>query len=358
MDVIEYKCPCCGAALFFASDTQNMRCDSCGNTFDVAAVQQFSEAENEAKEESRFGWQEYGKDKEEWTNEEHMYVYTCPSCGGQIISDENTAATQCPYCDNNTIFKDRLSGAFRPDCIIPFKIEKDRAKKELEKFCKGKKLLPKEFWKQNRIEQLQGIYVPFWLFDCDSYASMQYRATHVTSWRNANYEYVRTEHYLLLRSGYLNFAKIPVDGSTKMADEYMEAIEPFDYHEAIDFHTAYLSGYLADKYDVDAEQSKPRANKRIENSVQAVFGSTTLGYTTVVPQSTVIQFDHGCIKYALLPVWMMNTTYQGKRYCFAMNGQTGKFVGELPVSRKRYWAWVGGLFIGFGMIFGLIATLL
>ena len=106
----------------------------------------------------------------------------------------------------------------------------------------------------------QGIYVPFWLFGCDSHANMQYQATKIFSWSDRDYEYTRTDHYLLLRSGDMSFDKVPVDGSAKMADDYMEAIEPYDYSVAQEFDTAYLSGYLADKYDQDAEASKPRAN--------------------------------------------------------------------------------------------------
>ncbi|PWL49047.1 MAG: hypothetical protein DBY39_01985 [Clostridiales bacterium] len=359
MSVLEYQCPCCGATLKFASGTESMQCEYCGNTFDINVARQFTEATEQATAQSNFGWEQYEEGKEDWQGDgTEMFVYTCPSCGGQIMADANTAATRCPYCDNNAILRDRLSGVFRPDYVIPFQVPKEEAKKQLEKFCKGKKLLPKEFWKKNRIEEITGVYVPFWLFGCDSHADMQYRATKVFSWSDHDYEYTRTDHYLLLRAGDMSFDKVPVDGSAKMADNYMEAIEPYDYSAMQEFDTAYLSGYLADKYDQDAEASKPRANQRIENSTQTAFTATTLGYATVLPQSTVVRFDRGCVHYALLPVWMMNTVYQDKTYTFAMNGQTGKFVGELPISRKRYWAWVGGLFAGLGLVLGLIASLL
>ncbi len=358
MSVTEYKCPCCGAPLAFSSGTQNMQCASCGNSFDIEAAKQYTEASQEGNTTSNFGWEDYGAGHEEWEDEGTMNLYTCPSCGGEIIADANTAATACPYCGNNTILQDRLRGVFRPDLLIPFKVDGVRAKKEFEKFYAGKKLLPKDFREQTRIKEITGIYVPFWLFDCDSHANMQYDATQVFTWSDRDYEYTRTDHYRLLRSGDMSFERVPVDGSQKMDNSYMEAIEPYDYQEAIDFNAAYLSGYLADKYDVDAKASEPRANERIENSTRSAFLSTTAGYASVIPHNTAVQFQNGKVRYALLPVWVVNTVYQGKNYMFAMNGQTGKFVGELPVSKGRYWAWAGGLFAGIGLVLGLIATLL
>jgi len=358
MSVLEYKCPCCGAPLAFSSEQQTMHCTSCVNDFSIETVQQYAEASKESAQGDHFGWESYGEQNGGWQEEEQMRVFICPSCGGEIIADATTAATRCPYCDNNAILEERLKGSFRPDLIIPFKVQKEEAQKQLKLFCKGKKLLPKEFASKNRVESLTGMYVPFWLFDCDSKANMQFHAKNTRTWRSGNYQYTRTDHYLLVRNGEVGFEKVPVDGSKKMLDAYMEAIEPYDYSEAIDFHTAYLSGYLADKYDVDAETSKIRANERIKSSTQSIFSATALGYHTVVPTHTGIRFENGKIRYALLPVWMLNTVYEGKTYTFAMNGQTGKFVGELPVSRKRYWTWFGGISGVLGLIFALIATFL
>ena len=136
---------------------------------------------------------------------------------------------------------------------------------------------------------------------------------------------------------------MPVDGSTKMEDLLMESIEPYDFTGAVDFQTAYLAGFLADKYDVDSEQSIERANERIKKSTENAFASTVQGYSTVIPESTSIRLQNGKAKYALYPVWLLNTTWNGKRYTFAMNGQTGKFVGDLPLDKGAYTKWLFGL---------------
>ena len=123
----------------------------------------------------------------------------------------------------------------------------------------------------------------------------------------------------------------------------MESIEPFDISQAVDFNTAYLAGYLANKYDVSAQQSQERANSRVRNTTEGAFASTVVGYTTAVPVNTNIQLRNGKAKYALYPVWLLNTTWKGKKYTFAMNGQTGKMAGDLPMDKGAYKKWLFGL---------------
>ena len=136
---------------------------------------------------------------------------------------------------------------------------------------------------------------------------------------------------------------MPVDGSSKMPDDLMESIEPYDFSDAVDFQTAYLAGYLADKYDVSAEQSVEKANARVKKSTEEVFASTVHGYETVDVEISNIRLHGGTAKYALYPVWLLNTTWNGNKYTFAMNGQTGKFVGDLPVDKAAVRKWTVGL---------------
>ena len=356
MSVKEYKCPCCGAGLKFNSDAQQMVCEYCDTQFDVETVKQYNEAlEEESRQE--FDWGEYNENSGNGTwregEQEGLRGYICPSCGGEIVGDENTAATRCPYCDNPAVMPNQLSGMFRPDYVIPFKKSKEDAKEAFKKNCKGRPLLPKFFLKEQRMESIMGIYVPFWLFDCDTDVNISYNATKIQTWSDSKYNYTKTDYFLINRAGSVDFEKVPVDGSTKMDDTYMEAIEPFDYSQMIDFDTAYLSGYLADKYDVDAEQNKPHANERIKNSVESLMKGTVQGYATVTVKNSNIYLNNGEVSYALLPIWVLNTKYKDKVYMFAMNGQTGRFVGELPISWKKFWAYFG-IFTGIFSVIGCI----
>lgn len=332
--LIEYKCPCCGGAIEFNSNSQKMKCPYCDTEFEIEALKEFTEASQSAGDSL-----DWDCPSSEWGAEETsgMKVYSCKSCGGQIVADDTTAASACPYCDSPIVMTGQLTGGLKPDMIIPFKIDKEAAKNALSNYLKGKFLLPKSFRDEHRIDEIKGVYVPFWLFDCDADANIRYRATRVRSWRSGDYRYTETSHYLIVRDGSIEFEKVPVDGSEKMPDELSEAIEPYNYSGCVSFDTAYLAGYMADKYDVSAEQSRNRANERIRNSTQQEFRNTVMGYATVIPEKTDIRLRSGKIRYALLPVWMLNTTYKGKVYRFAMNGQTGKFVGNLPTDMGRFW---------------------
>ena len=272
-----------------------------------------------------------------------MDILTCKSCGGEIIGDDTLGATKCPYCDNPVVFSRQFKGSLKPDYVIPFKTSKEDAKKAYLNHIKGKKLLPKVFKDENHIDEIKGIYVPFWLFDADTDADIRYKATTVSSWSTSDYVYTKTNYYAVHRSGSIGFERVPVDGSSKMADDLMESIEPYDFKDAVDFNTAYLSGYLADKYDVDEDNSISRANQRIKNSTERAFAETVVGYASVLPEFSSVRFNNGSAKYALYPVWLLNTTWNGKKFVFAMNGQTGKFVGNLPVDKGAYVKWLLGI---------------
>lgn len=334
----EYKCPCCGGAIAFDSTIQKMKCPYCDTEFEMDVLKGY-DAELQDEEADNMDWETTAGG--EWEEEETdgLRTYVCKSCGGEIVGDANTAATSCPFCNNPIVMMGQFSGTLKPDLVIPFKLNKKAAKEGLVKHLTGKRLLPKIFKDQNHIDEIKGVYVPFWLFDTDVDAKVRYKATKVRTWSDSNYNYTKTSYFMVHRGGSIGFEDVPVDGSTKMADDLMESIEPFNCAEAVDFQTAYLAGYLADKYDVTAEESIDRANERVKKSTEQAFAETVIGYETVTAENTSVQFHGGKARYALYPVWLLNTTWNGNRYTFAMNGQTGKFVGDLPVDKAAATRW-------------------
>lgn len=344
MEILEYKCPCCGGKLEFNSSLQKMKCPYCDTEFDTENLKNYDDALNRQNQQTeKMDW-EVTPDREWNSNEmKNVRVYTCQSCGGEIICDNNTAASACPFCDSPVIMSDNLGGVLRPDYVIPFKLDKKAAKEAFIKHLTGKKFLPKVFKEENHIDEIKGVYVPFWLFDADALANMSYRATKVRVWMDKRYEYTETRFFHVIRGGSIGFEHIPVDGSSKidLSADMMESLEPFDFKDAVDFQTAYLSGYMADKYDVDADSTIQRANERIRKSVEENFRQTVQGYNTVKPEQSNINLKNSEAKYALYPVWLLNTTWNGQKYTFAMNGQTGKFVGNLPLDKNAYWSCFG-----------------
>lgn len=332
-NTLEHKCPHCGGAVVFDAVSGRVKCPYCDSEFDPDYFN--------AKDEDLLSSQPSdGVSAEEYiTDGEGLRMYVCESCGGEIVTDETTSATSCPFCGNPVVLSGNLSGILRPDLVVPFRISREDAKKALGNFYHKKPLLPKGFETDNKIDEIKGVYVPFWLYSCDADADISFKATRVRSWSDTRYNYTETSHYRLNRSGSLGFDGVPVDGSTKMPDDIMESIEPFDWSEAVDFTTAYLSGFFADKYDVSADECEGRARERINSSTTSAISATISGYSTVVLENANISMTGKSVKYGLLPVWMLTTRWKDKKYTFAMNGQTGKFVGKLPISPGKLWGY-------------------
>lgn len=345
-DIRDFKCPSCGGAIHWDSTAQKMKCPFCETEFDISTLQSFDDDLRQDEKTDDMNWQ--SGPEAEWTEGEtdNMRVYVCKSCGGEIIGDKDMGASSCPYCGNSVIVPSQFKGDLKPDILIPFKLNKEQAKDGLRRHMKGKRLLPKVFKDENHIDEIKGIYVPFWLFDAQAEADARYKAEQVNSWTDSKFRYTETRVYSVSRSGTLGFENVACDGSSKLDDRLMDSIGPFNSAEAVPFQTAYLSGYLADRYDVTADQCRERANERIRKSTADTFGRTVTGYSSVRTESCSIRLSNARTKYALYPVWLLNTTWRENRYMFAMNGQTGRFIGDLPEDKGAYARWfalIGGI---------------
>ncbi len=361
--ITNYKCPACTGPLKFSSLLGKLECEYCGSTFtteeikalneqkDEKAAEAFNEEnEKEAQKEEKVSWdasnEEANQNKETLT----MKSYSCPSCGAEIICEQTTAATSCPYCGNPSIVPGQMTGTLKPDYIIPFKLDKNHAKNSLMQYYQKKRFLPKEFSTQNQIDKIQGIYVPFWFFDGIADGEASYQGSNSSSHRSGDYIITSTKHYSIKRAGTVEFKNIPADASKKMPDDLMDSIEPFNYSELTDFSTAYLPGYLADKYDVTMEESTERACSRARNSLSMLLRSTVSGYSSTTETGSHIDIKNLKSHYAFLPVWLIHTKWQNQDFLFAMNGQTGKFIGNLPACPKKLRLLFWGLTIGIGAV--------
>ena len=337
--ILEQKCPNCGGAVEFDANSQRLKCPFCDTEFDIAAMQQAEEFKSNSVQDINWNSQ-----NSQWEAGETdgMNVYVCNSCAGEIVADATTGATTCPYCGNQVVMKGQFSGELKPDLVIPFKVDKKAAKEALKKHFKGKKFVPKAFLSDNKLEEIKGVYVPHWLFSCDAVVEASYQAEKYRHWSDSKNNYTETSAFSIYRSGSLGFDNVPVDGSTKMPDDLMESVEPFDLKDAVPFSPAYLAGYLADKYDVGVDTSMPRANERIRQSAFDAFEDTVEGYNSVTPIAANMNVANGFYKYALYPVWILNVKWKGEIHTFAMNGQTGKLVGNIPTEEKKA-KLIGGL---------------
>jgi DNA-directed RNA polymerase subunit RPC12/RpoP len=354
----EYKCPNCNKAAEFDGSAQSVKCPHCDAELDITALADYQK-EVESQAEDRFEWKtDSGETREEGSFGD-LSTGACPSCGAEFVGDKNTIAMVCPCCGNaQTVQKGGDDAMLKPDYCIPFKLEKKSAVEALKQYCDGKRFLPDSFTKENQVEKIQGMYAPFWLFEAKAQARIRYKAVKVKSWSDGDYDYTKTDYYSVVRDGSLNFEKMPVDGSDKLNNAYMDAVEPFDCSQLNNFQSECLAGYSAEKYDVDVEAGKEKANERIRNSIVKEFVSSVTGYSRVELESSAVNIESGKVSNALLPMWILNTKYNGENYQFIMNGQTGKFVGKLPVDKGKALKFSLILTAIFGMAFTAVIQLL
>ena len=352
-----YQCPACTGPLHFDEKTGKLSCDYCESSFTPEQIEAVY-AERNARAETAMeekNLEEKAPEENGWGEDaEKMRAYNCTSCGAQLICEETTAATACPYCGNPAIVPGQFGGTEKPDFVIPFKLSKEAAVAELKRHYKGKFLLPKAFLEENHIQEIKGVYVPFWLFDAQVVADITYKAERVHSHRSGDTRIITTEHYDVWRKASVPFSRVPVDGASKMPDAYMDAIEPFDYNELKPFSLSYLPGFLADRYDVSREECDDRVQTRCQATAKQTVRDSVQGYTSCIPVQENMDVRIKDSRYVLLPVWLLSTKWKDKNYLFAMNGQTGKMVGELPISWKKFWLFFCGIYGVLALLLGLL----
>lgn len=350
MGVITYKCPNCGGSLKFNAESQDWKCEFCLSALNNDEIKSIEERFNTEAESMNKGMPEPEDiESQRQANlefESDARIYSCNSCGAEIVTDKTTAATFCYYCHNPAIIPGQLSGSYRPAKVIPFKLKKAAATEMFIKWCKKKPLLSKSFTTSSQLELLSGVYVPFWLFDCDTRGDMTAYAKKVRTWVSGDKKYTETKTYNIVRSGNARFLKLPADGSSKADDKLMETLEPYDYSQMEDFSMSYLSGYMAEKYDKNQNEVFGRIQDRVQQYTKKLLQDTIVGYSSVTVNTCNINIRDSKAAYVLLPTWMFTYKYRGKTYVFAMNGQTGKIAGSLPISTGRAAAWFGAVSAG------------
>ena len=326
MESVQYKCPNCNADLRFHPKKQGFQCEFCDSFFTLEECKAANEQMQSEAVQTAPALDEFAEGNQ---------LYHCQSCGAELMTDLNTTATECVYCHNPVVLKGRLSGEYRPSKVIPFKVSREQAVNIFKTWCGDRKFLPKDFLSDSQLVHLHGVYVPFWVADCHIRGRMNAECHKIRRWSSGEYHYAEIKEFQVIRDAELDFEGIPADGESKVPDNLMEAIEPFDYHETVPFEMAYLSGFMSDKYDVNKSQVFPRVRNRAVNGSDQMLRSSMVGYDTV----RVIQSDMNVLQtkwqYMLLPVWFMSYLYKGKQYDFAINGQTGKQAGTPPLDTGK-----------------------
>lgn len=285
---------------------------------------------------------------------------TCINCGGEITVNDFTAASQCPYCDSYIVFDERVTGEYTPHLILPFKIGKEATKKLLREKFKSCVFAPDDFLSEAKLNSMQGMYVPFWMYDYHAKCHYDGEGTKVRRWRSGDREFTETSVYHIVRDMEVDFEKLPVDASDAMPDSIMDLMEPYNYTALEAFKAEYMSGFFAERYNKEAALVESRAKSKAQNDATLLLRQSINGYNlgVSVERDSHVTLNNEQTNYALLPVWIYNYKYKGQDYRFHVNGQTGKVIGKVPVSKKKVWGYGATVFASVFAILLLVNQLL
>ncbi len=338
MATTSYKCLSCGAGIHYKPAYGKFKCDFCLSEYDEAELLNQSKDIDQSHEHSL---------------DEDMGIlntYHCESCGAEVVTDETTTSTFCYYCHNPVIISHRLQGEFLPNKIIPFKIDKEKAKKTFLKWVGMKKFVPDDFTNLSRLEKITGIYLPYWWVDYEADVDYVGEGRNIRIWRAGGREYTETKKYEVVRKGKIDINNVAELAFSKINKDLLNGIGPYDENEAIPFSKPYLSGFFAEQYDIERDKIEPIIEEQVNRYYNYLVNESIQGYSNIKNIRNDIDLDVKSWNYTLLPAWILTYSYNGKTYVFAVNGQNGRSYGELPLSRKRLSGAFGGLFAATSII--------
>lgn len=343
----KYNCRNCGAELYFEPKEGKLCCGYCGSRFDPSEYEYVPEKED--IREKPGPETPDGNVRADDVSFGNLVSYKCPNCGAEIITSKDTVMTRCPYCDRAVSFNGNISGRYAPDYVIPFETTEEDVRMAYREFCSKKRMfLPRPFREKSAYDRIKGMYIPYWLFSGDGQTSMELSAEDVRKRTSGNIETTETSRYGIhaVVSGHIS--KASSDALREADDSMMDAVEPFNLSGMKPFNPAYLAGFYSQKWDSCEEENRERIQKRFEQSLASLAEEAgEIMHDTYHIQSADTHFSDLKAEYAMLPVWLLYTEYKGKTYHFAMNGQTGKIIGELPSSTPRI---VGVSLLGYAAV--------
>lgn len=329
MSVITYKCPNCDGGLVFDPESASYVCEYCLSKFTQEELESEKASEETVQTE---------KDIKDTTNETEgaAVVYHCPSCGAEIVTEETTAAAFCFYCHNPVVLSGRLEGKYLPDGIIPFQITKEDAVERFQQWIRKKKFIPRGFYAKRQIEKMTGVYFPYWIYGCETESMLNGTARDVRVWRAGDLEYTETRTYAIRRAGKTSFHHLPKTALQKAETAILKGIFPYHFDAMKTFHMGYLSGFQAEKRDIEKDSISSAVHNEIQDYAQKRMRDTVERHQHFSVESSHHRILQEKFSYTLLPVWVLTYRERGDQvYYFAMNGQTGEIVGKLPTDNKR-----------------------
>ena len=324
-------CKNCGYPLVFDPLTKNVVCDACGSAFRAEGIESYGKeyAEGPTPIDPVTGQPVAGGAVREFME---CHVYTCSSCGGEMIISGTEVSTTCIYCGSANVIFSRISKEKQPDFIMPFQFTREQATEIIRQKCGRGLFVPKEF-KELKPESVQGIYIPYWLVD------VYHAESDIISGKVGSGDSSTTYYYA--RSGRMKINNMLVEASMELDDSTSRLLEPYDLRKLRVFDEEYMLGFYSDMSDLTYGELRRIADFRATDVFRrSMYKDISAHSCRVVDGQSATLIDKD-LKYALLPAWFVTVQYEGKPHTILVNGETGKVVCGLPWSKKLFWSLVG-----------------
>lgn len=329
----EFPCQQCGANLVFSPGEGGLKCEYCGHeqalgSENAQPVVEYDFAQAIASARRRPARQLV----------EGGHEVRCEGCGAHTVL--STEAGRCPFCDSPVVMVQSEEEIFTPENLLPFKIEEKQAREAFKSWVSSRWFAPNDLAMRARREGMDGVFLPYWTYDSETrtsytgqrgihyYVDEQYQdANGDTKTRRVR----KTRWYPAFGSVYCSFDDVLVSATKALPRALIEKLEPWDLDQLVPYAPGYLSGYLANRYDIDLEPGFEIAEDRMEpvirNAIARDIGGDEQRIFTTRIQHSDVRFKH-----FLLPLWISSFRYQDKVFRFLVNARTGEPAGERPYS--------------------------
>lgn len=308
------SCPNCGGNLKFNISAQQLSCENCETLMNPYA---FDDKNSDA----------------EMQQEYDVSIFTCPQCGGEILSTDTSAAEFCSFCGASTILYHRISREKRPRYIIPFQKTKDDCKQAYSALMKRAFFAPDALKSPDYIDGFRGIYMPYWVFHLSQNHPFSLRGART----HRRGDYVYTDHFSLHGELDASYKGLSYDASSSFDDTISQKLAPYDVKSMKDFTPGFLSGFYADTADVPSSQYQKEAEyTAYDTSIKRMYGSFAGIQIETLPSQDLVHTKTESVDSSMFPVWFMSYR-NGDRVAYTtINGQTGRIVMDLPIDPKKY----------------------
>jgi predicted RNA-binding Zn-ribbon protein involved in translation (DUF1610 family) len=268
----------------------------------------------------------------------------CTNCGAETSLSPNVTAGRCPFCGGAIVAEGKSRKIIRPKSLLPFAITHEQAAASFKNWIASRWFAPSELSRRAEASQIVGVYIPCWTYDAETTSDYtgergdNYWDTETYTERDAQGNTVtRTRQVQRIRwwpaSGTVDvpFDDVLVLASRSLPEGYAEALEPWDLPALVPYRDEYLSGFVAESYQLGLPEGFEVAKQIMAGPIHQAVESDIGGDHQRV-HSVDTRYHEVTFKHCLLPIWISAYLYAGKTYRFLVNARTGEVQGERPYS--------------------------